>query len=77
MNIAETPLMVLIGTLLAIIALFVIAATFRLPKNFKDQETQRELMRKRYLEFDLSEKDEKAEVTTGRETPSTKDQIHP
>ena len=62
--------MILIGALLTIIALFVIAAGFRLPKNFKEQERQRALMRKRYMEHELSEKDEETEMKTGeKESP--------
>jgi len=72
MNIADIPFMILIGALLTIIALFVIAAAFHLPKNFKEQETQRALLRKRYMEFELSEKDEDTEMKTGKKEPGPK-----
>jgi uncharacterized membrane protein len=65
MNIAGMPIMVLVGALLAIIALFVIAAGFRLPKSYKEKETARALMRKRYMEFELSEKKADKELKTG------------
>jgi uncharacterized membrane protein len=72
MNIADMPIIILVGALLAIIALFVIAAGFRLPKSYKEKETQRALMRKRYMELELSEKDADKEQKTGLKEPVAK-----
>jgi uncharacterized membrane protein len=72
MNIADMPIIILVGALLAIIALLVIAAGFRLPKSYKEKETQRALMRKRYMELELSEKDADKEQKTGLKEPVAK-----
>jgi uncharacterized membrane protein len=72
MNIADMPFMILIGALLAIIALFVIAAGFRLPESYKEKEAQRALMRKRYMELELAEKDADKELKAGAKEPPAK-----
>lgn len=72
MNISDMPFMILVGALLAIVALFVIVAGFRLPESYKEKETQRALMRKRYLEHELSEKDAVAEQKAGAKAPPPK-----
>jgi hypothetical protein len=72
MNIADMPLMLLVGALLAIVALFVIVAGFRLPKSYTEKETQRAFMRKRYMEIELAEKDADKEVKAGAKEPPAK-----